>query len=236
VHSKVYAWFEGKKPCEGFVGSANYTQNAFCSSQREVLTNCDPLLAYEYFRNLIPSTLDCSEKSIPKLFSIYDDPSKMGINSNTKAQKEISKSSEDGFTMKKNFITVSFLDKNGDLPMRSGLNWGQRPEVKREPNQAYIRLPSEIYTTDFFPPVASHFTILTDDNKIFICARAQQNGKAIHTPHNNSLLGEYLRKRLGVRLGNPVTKLDLLRYGRTDVTFYKIDDENYLMDFSNLKK
>ena len=29
-----------------------------------------------------------------------------------------------------------------------------------------------------------------------------------------------------------VTKEDLERYGRTDVTFYKIDDEQFFMDFS----
>ncbi len=65
-----------------------------------------------------------------------------------------------------------------------------------------------------------------------ICTRAQDNGKAIHTPHNNSIIGEYFRKRLGVPLGDPVKMEHLLQYGRTDIDFYKIDDENYYMDFS----
>jgi hypothetical protein len=77
-----------------------------------------------------------------------------------------------------------------------------------------------------------HFTINTDDNKTLIATRAQQNGKAIHTPHNNSLIGEYFRMRLGLPKGAFVQKEDLIRYGRTDVDFYKVDDENYYMDFS----
>lgn len=109
---------------------------------------------------------------------------------------------------------------------------GQRPVEGREPNQAYIKLPSSVYKTDFFPPVAVHFTVLTDDNKVLICTRAQQNGKAIHTPHNNSLIGEYFRHRLGIPSGDPVTKENLLDYDKTDIDFYKIDDETYFMDFS----
>lgn len=57
-------------------------------------------------------------------------------------------------------------------------------------------------------------------------------GAGIETPHNNSLIGEYFRNRLGLPNGAFVKKEDLIRYGRTDVTFYKIDDENYYMDFS----
>jgi hypothetical protein len=65
-----------------------------------------------------------------------------------------------------------------------------------------------------------------------ICVRAQDGGKGLHTTLNNSLLGTYFRYRLGVKEGEFVTKEHLLKYGRTDVTFYKIDNENYLLDFS----
>lgn len=102
----------------------------------------------------------------------------------------------------------------------------------REPNQAYIPLKTEICNTDFFPPTGQHFTINTDDRKILVCSRAQQNGKAIHTPHNNSQIGEYFRNRLNVTNGELVTMNDLMNYGRTDINFYKVDEENYFMDFS----
>ena len=38
--------------------------------------------------------------------------------------------------------------------------------------------------------------------------------------------------RLGIANGNAVTMEYLEKYGRTDIDFYKIDEENYYMDFS----
>jgi len=67
---------------------------------------------------------------------------------------------------------------------------------------------------------------------VLICTIAQDNDKAIETPQNNSLIGEYFRNRLGLGYGAYVSSLDLQRYGRTDVDFYKIDEETYYMDFS----
>jgi NgoFVII restriction endonuclease len=74
--------------------------------------------------------------------------------------------------------------------------------------------------------------VMTDDGKEFICVRAQENGKGLHTTLNNSLLGEYFRYRLELKSGAFIRKSDLLRYGRTNVDFYKVDEETYMMDFS----
>lgn len=122
--------------------------------------------------------------------------------------------------------------RNGEMPTTSGLNWGQRDG--REHNQAYLKLTPDIYNSGFFPAAPECFTVRTDDGKYMICRRAQKSkdGEAIHTPTSNSLLGEYFRNRLGLANGAYVTKEDLLRYGRTDVTFYKLDNDEYLMDFS----
>jgi hypothetical protein len=130
-------------------------------------------------------------------------------------------------------ITISLLSsRTNDVQDVAGLNWGQRPG--REPNEAYIQLPPEVYRSKFFPARPQRFTVTTDDNKTLICTRAQKgkDGDAIETPDGNSLLGEYFRNRLGLASGASVTKSDLERYGRTDVTFRKIDKENYQMDFS----
>ena len=105
----------------------------------------------------------------------------------------------------------------------------------RNPNQSYIGLPAALQRSGFFPEVKRRFTVLTDDDKIFTCVRAQANGKGIETPQNNSEIGAYLRERLGLRTGAYISIQDLKRYGRYDVVFYKLDDENYVMDFSKLK-
>lgn len=233
VHSKSYAWFRDKKPVCGFIGSANYTQNAFSKNQRELLAQYDPKLGFDYFQSLISDTIYCTHHEIENYIEIYRDTyyarrkkeqlEKQGLQLITSEKPDLQDLPA---------VRISLLDNKGNLPQRSGLNWGQRPEYRREPNQAYIRLPSTIYKTEFFPPRSVHFTVLTDDNKVLICARAQDNAKAIETPHNNSLIGEYFRYRLGIPSGHPVTKEDLVRYGKTDVDFYKIDDETYFMDFS----
>lgn len=233
VHSKSYAWFQGEKPICGFTGSANYTQNAFSKNQRELLAQHDPQLGLDYFQNLISDTIYCTHHEIENYIEIYRD-TYYGRRKKEQLEKQGLQliTSERPDLQDLPAVRISLLDKNGNLPQRSGLNWGQRPEERRELNQAYIRLPSAVYKTDFFPPVAVHFTVLTDDNKVLICTRAQQNGKAIHTPHNNSLIGEYFRHRLNIPSGCPVTKVALNRYGRTEIDFCKIDDETYFMDFS----
>jgi hypothetical protein len=233
VHSKAYIWCKNDKPIIGFMGSANYTQNAFSKSQREILTSCDPELSFNYYKSLISDSVYCTHDEIENYIVVYRDTyNNRRTKESLKIQEATIAPSRQPELLGLPNVKISFLDNHGDLPQRSGLNWGQRPEEGREPNQAYIRLPAEIYNTDFFPPKALHFTVLTDDNKVLICTRAQQNDKAIHTPHNNSLIGEYFRNRLGVASGKAVTKNDLIKYGRTDVDFYKIDDETYFMDFS----
>jgi len=233
VHSKIYAWFNDDKPVCGFVGSANYTQTAFSKKQREVMTDSDPLKGFEYFQELISQTIYCDNLEAESLVQIYNSRSYTRVKREREAiqqETDLTTAAIEPSLAGLPYVKLSLLDRYGRLPPISGLNWGQRPHRNR--NQAYIRLPANIGRTDFFPDRSIHFTVLTDDEKILTCSRAQSNGKAIHTPQNNSQMGEYFRNRLGVSNGAFITLDDLLRYGRTDVSFYKIDDETYFMDFS----
>lgn len=99
-------------------------------------------------------------------------------------------------------------------------------------NNNFIPLPSNLWNSGFFPELAWHFVVLTDDEIFFFCSREKLNGKGIYSVQEKSSFGEYFRNRLGLPNGAFITKDDLLRYGRTDVDFYKIDEENYFMDFS----
>jgi len=227
VHSKVYTWVKDDIPVMAFAGSANYSQQAFIgNSQREVATKCDPATAYAYYNSLIDESIYCDHQDAEEVITLYND--NRAVNSTKDSVEE--ETAEYDATAGLEHELISLINRSGEISQRSGLNWGQRGN--REPNQAYIPLKVNVYSTDFFPPVAQHFTIHTDDGKILICTRAQENGKAIHTPQNNSLIGEYFRFRLGVANGNLVTMDDLTSYGRTDIDFYKIDEENYYMDFS----
>jgi hypothetical protein len=137
-------------------------------------------------------------------------------------------------------ITLSLLTNKGDTGYGSGINWGHRPNgTKREPNQAYIPLPARIARSGFFPiknlrsgKDNPHFSVVTDDGVHLILRVEQQGSKAITTPLDNSRIGEYLRSRIDVANGAFVRRQDLEEYGRTSITFYKLDDEQYVMDFS----
>ncbi|MBR6123515.1 NgoFVII family restriction endonuclease, partial [Candidatus Saccharibacteria bacterium] len=130
-------------------------------------------------------------------------------------------------------IKVDLLDKNGEP--QYGLNWGQR--IGREPNQAYIQLPLEVYRSDFFPKKPEHFSVKTDDGQDIVFTRAQKTdeGTALQTPENNSLFGKYLRTRMGIPLGDEITKEAILSYGCKEITFFKVGNQ-YFMDFSGNSK
>jgi len=236
VHSKVYSWYKDEQPICGFIGSANYSQKAFGKNQREVMTVADAEQGLNYFQELVPQSIYCDHIETESIVQIYNEKSYERVKrERTAAQQprpEIEIAPSSPISLGLSSVQFSLLDRYGNLPQRSGLNWGQRPEYHREPNQGYIKLPASIYNSDFFPQRGVHFTVLTDDDKVLICTRAQDSAKAIETPHNNSLIGEYFRNRLSLPNGALVTTDDLVRYGRDTVDFYKIDDETYFMDFS----
>ncbi|MDY6375846.1 MAG: NgoFVII family restriction endonuclease, partial [Succinivibrionaceae bacterium] len=75
------------------------------------------------------------------------------------------------------------------------------------------------------------FKAVTKDEGTFYMRMAQDNNKAIHTAESNALLGKWLRHRLGVPEGAPVSDEDFERYGKSKVTFYKFADDVFVMDF-----
>jgi hypothetical protein len=225
VHSKVYVWLRKGNPVLSFTGSANYTQNAFFTSQEEILCQCNPSGALKYYKNLENKSVDCSH-----------------IDADQYCRKDIITSEGDYYRDEKNteletYNLSLYSVKTGKMQESSGLNWGlskspKSPGNPRKRNDAYIPIPSSIYKTNFFPKKGQYFSVRTDDSFSMTLSRAQQNGKAIHSPNDNTEIGIYFRKRLGVPLGKKIRMEDLDNYGRRDVTFVKLDEEDYYMDFS----
>lgn len=231
VHSKLYIWGNVEGDVEAYVGSANYTQNAFIrKGNEEILSLCDGKTALDYYYGLDARTIYCDHSEVREEFLIY---SKEDMLRNSKRkQDELNKGNSKVATTIGSSVILSLVSQRagGVVPERSGLNWGQRSG--RDKNQAYLSIPSSIYRTDFFPPIGETFSLITDDDKTLICVRAQENGKAIHSTQNNSYMGEYFRNRLGLASGEFVIKEHLLEYGRTDVEITKIDEDTYYLNFS----
>ncbi len=239
VHSKLYVWSRGDTPVVAFAGSANYTVNGFHggTNRREILAECDSKAALQIWERHLQDAIPCQLANLTADFSPHRSKQTTDLPIASTILMETNPSSPFYGCPK---VELPLLTKNGDLGDGACLNWGVRAtgrprndgNAARDPDQAYIRLEAKVYRTSFFPPIAKRFTVLTDDGHIFSCARAQQNGKAIHTPQDNAELGRYFRTRIGVPLGAYITPEDLRRYGRLTLTFYKLDDENYVMDFS----
>lgn len=240
VHTKLYIWCNDNTPVMAFAGFANYTINGFHggSHRQEILVECDPQLAMGYWEQVHTNSVPCKEVDICDICAKPSSPKRMTPSSSSVILLETNPKSPFYGHAK---VELPLFTRNGDVGNGSGLNWGVRPgnvprhdgNTSRDPNQAYIRLEAKVYSTDFFPPVGHRFTVLTDDGHIFSCSRAQANGKAIHTPQDNAELGRYFRKRLNVPLNAYIPPQALFRYGRQSVTFYKLDAENYVMDFSS---
>ena len=120
-----------------------------------------------------------------------------------------------------------------EVPQKSGLNWGQR-DVRQNKNEACLNCP-EKYNGTFFPPEQKPFRVVTDDGVEFIMKVTGKPAKNLQVDRSLAPLGEYFRKRLKVRLGDPITIDHLKAYGRLDVVFEKRDDY-YFMDFSQARK
>lgn len=217
LRNNLYVWMKNDIPVCAFSGELEFTQNCLLQNQDGTVSECSPLDAYRSFEEAVQRSSYCTYSEIEEDIIIYQSP--------------LNKSLQEHSVKQHNYVTLSLLiSKGNETGKRSGLNWGQRN--KRNKNEAYIPLPSKIAKSGFFPLNKQHFIVLTDDHCALLLRVEQQNDKAITTPASNAQLGEYFRRRLKLNNGAYVHAEDLIAYGRTDVTFYKIDEEQFYMDFS----
>lgn len=127
-----------------------------------------------------------------------------------------------------------------NVPERSGLNWGLA-DAHVSTADAYIALRQEFFFnhSDFFPPHGSIINIVWDDGVRMTClleGTQHINGnvkpKQISTYDDKSVLGIYLRDRIGVPYDHLITIEDLYDYGRTDIEVSLLENGDYYFDFS----
>lgn len=245
VHAKCYIWKNKNEIQNVLVGSANFSSNGLSNPYREMLAETtydtfQPLS--EYLSKILENALPCDSDEIKVGSSNIDNQ----ISDNDQPENL-------------NVCVMSLLDRSGNVPVRSGLNWGlSRGHVSQ--GDAYIRisksyierspnlfLPKQI-TGVHIPQGARVFRqneiveYIWDDGESMEGLLEQTQiidgknyPKAMCSSPRKNILGKYIRKRLGVDDNHLITKSDLLKYGRTDITLTKQGDGIYYLDFSSPK-
>lgn len=212
----LYIWLKDEAPLKAYGCSYDFTQGSLLKGGSGSISERRPAAAYKSFSKAVDSSIYCVHSEV-------DDYVVIGPSRLPKPEKL---TPDDPC-----FVSLPLVvERTGEPGKKSGLNWGQRKN--RNPNEAYIPLPRKIARSGFFPLEKQHFLAVTDDHHTLQLRVEQAGDKAITTPASNAQLGEYFRNRLRLANGAYVHASDLERYGRKDVSFYKIDDEQYYMDFS----
>lgn len=233
VHSKCYVWRRRGDIIHALIGSANFSVNGLTTPFREVLaeTTFDTFRPLnDYISHILNNSISCLE---------------VGMNRVIEEREQT------------DHCLMTLLGRNGEVQNAAGLNWGQNPNNHTTPNDAYIPIRTSHIKAfpHLFPPkqlnpleidgrgrMQRHndsIEIIWDDGLTIegLLEGSQPVGDVIYPKQISSFpikseLGEYLRNRIGVPLGQPVRKHHLERYGRTDIEVSLIGEGVYKFDFS----
>ncbi len=233
VHSKCYVWRRRGNIIHALIGSANFSINGLTTPFREVLaeTTFDTFRPLnDYISHILNNSISCLEVGMERVVEEHEEF---------------------------DYCLMTLLGKNGEVQNAAGLNWGQNPNNHTTPNDAYIALRTS-HIRDFpnlFPPKQMNplkidsrgrmqrhndsIEIIWDDGWTMegLLEGSQPVNDIIYPKQISSFpvkaeLGEYIRNRIGVPLGQPVRRHHLERYGRTDIEVSLLGDGVYKFDFS----
>lgn len=126
--------------------------------------------------------------------------------------------------------------KTKEVPLKSGLNQWNAEGRKRNNDEVYIPVPSEIRKahSNFFPKRYEQFNLKTPDSRILKVAICQEDGKALMSNPNEALGKWLLRTLLSLRPKELATYNTLLKANTDCVKITKHDSENYEIDFERI--
>lgn len=233
VHSKCYIWRRRGEIIHSLIGSANFSVNGLTTPFREVLaeTTYDTFQPLnEYLSHILNNSISCLEVGTERFVEV---------------------------TETVDICSMTLLGRNGEVQNAAGLNWGQNPNNHTTPNDAYITIRTAHIREcpNLFPPKQMNPLLLdsrgrmqrhNDSIEIIWDDGITMEGllegsqpvdnivypKQISSFPSKSQLGEYIRERIGVPLGQPVRRHHLERYGRTDIEISLLGDGVYKFDFS----
>lgn len=131
--------------------------------------------------------------------------------------------------------------REGRVQPQAGLNWCFA-DAHVNTEDAYIALTTEFFRNNpyFFPPHGSIINVTWDDGRTMMCLlegtqkiNCEIYPKQISSYNDKSVIGHYLRNRLGVSPTKLITMDDLNNYGRNFISVSYKGGNNYYFDFSN---
>jgi hypothetical protein len=239
IHSKCYIWKNQNTIQHALIGSANFSTNGLTTPYREILaeTTYDTFQPLdEYIERVMDNSILCTEvEEVKDGTNIIQTPS---------------------IQISTQFCRMSLLDRSENIHPKSGLNW-MFSAGHVAPNDAYIAIKKDYIRQypNLFPPKQDFTTMVSGigrphrhNDKIEIVwddgfimdglLEGSQDEYGITYPKQissfpkKSIIGEYIRSRLNIPLGQFIEKEDLLKYGRTDIDVSLLDDGIYYFDFS----
>lgn len=241
VHSKCYLWKKDGQIIHALIGSANFSSNGLRTPFREVL-----IIANE---NTHESLSQYAEMVITRSNACNM------VNLLTRNQFETNNNRV--VVQNTDYCRMTLLiPSTGEVHDASGINWGQNPKNHTNPRDAAIPIRTS-YIREFptlFPPKLEFPTnqtggrqqrhndaidIVWDDGTTMegLLEGSQpvdgvKYPKQISSFPSKSIMGDYLRSRLGISSGEFVNTEDLERYGRTHIDVSIIGEGVYYLDFS----
>ena len=247
VHSKCYAWLKNNKVIHALVGSANFSVNGLNTDYRETLAEATvdtyaPLKRYIDF--VMANSLLCTDPNIVT-----------GSRSQSAHRVQL----DDNSNTDVNTYCLSLLDRSGNVPAGSGINWGFAPNGHNKPGDAYIKISTKAIrnrpnifspkqrTNSIFIPEGRPQQRQNDDVELIWDDGTVMRGllegsqiidgnvypKQISSFPEKNILGLYLRNRLGLTtLNRAVTIDDFNRYGRHTIEISRQNEGVYYLNFA----
>ncbi len=250
VHSKCYVWKRNGEVQCALIGSANFSNNGLKTPYREVLADAtsDTFRPLNTYLDMVLSGSIPCELAAPK-----DNPHNVPIQESEEEYVDANVCVTNLYVVKNGIKCI---------PESSGLNWGQSATAHVNKNDSYIPIRSAMIDKypNLFPRKQERpllidgivrrdhrhndsIEIIWDDGTVMtglmegtyykvVDGEKVAYPKQITSTPSKATLGEYLRRRLGVSDGYPITYEDLMIYGRDTIDISLQGEGIYYFDFS----
>ncbi len=250
VHSKLYMWRYKGEVVHALIGSANFSTNGLTTPYKETLaeTTADTFAALDAYYKLIKQRcIRCTDAVV----------------TSKRQRKQLEEKFYDPDVCSMPLYIIEngkeVIPEKSGLNWGMAKLTGSHVNI----NDAYIPIPAELvnHYPDMFPVKQTAPTnlegvsrkdhrdndsvdIIWDDGttmtgllegsrKVKIDGVSSEYPKQIGTTPSKALLGKYLRERIGVPEGKPITMSDLEKYGRKTIDVTLQGEGIYYFDFSN---